>query len=424
MPTKSLKVSTPLLGPLSEEERREARAVAERLAVEVTRLLASLEPQHRNASALARRLRIDRTGVQRLISAVADVDEEVLARVPGPKALRRFIGAYATHVGDGSVVQGFADAIDRFEAFLSDCGKHQSGFRQRLLLTKRDRRPAVASMDLSARKVPSHGEAKNRLFDIVREFSGRWSDVQTQIAIIRPSENQENVCDVVRARGLIGHVQEGNAQALVFTHLYAANKDEKSLYDSLRPDAESEISDFLLREFCSPNWILSSMIEGNALHQIAEREQPGLKSPADIVLASVSRGTKPDPRLEDPPTEEIWVSVEFPARRLILDVYLHNDLARGCTYGADTHAPRLNDPGAMQAIHRRWMTRIGPPLPLVMLGTGLEASGTTAYARQRPLTETLFREVGWDAQQYVGFRLETEFPLWRTALRMHFNFEK
>ncbi|MFT3686904.1 MAG: hypothetical protein QM783_18615 [Phycisphaerales bacterium] len=108
---------------------------------------------------------------------------------------------------------------------------------------------------------------------------------------------------------------------------------------------------------------------------------------------------------------------------MILDVYLHRDLARGCTSGADAHTLRLNDPGSLRQTHRRWMTRIGEPLPLSLLGTGTDGADWRTYPRQRALTNSLFDAMSWDPQEFVGFRLERRFPLWRTAYRAFFSFQ-
>ncbi|MFT3686903.1 MAG: hypothetical protein QM783_18610 [Phycisphaerales bacterium] len=220
------------LGPLSPVELAAARAAAERLAVEVTRLLGAVEPAHRNAFALARFLKVDRTACQRLLSAVSTVDETTLVNAPGAKALSGLIDAMNRRAIDPSVVRGLEEAVAAMASVFSAMGGHQRGFAQRVYLTQQLGRVGGAPAP-----AVNPDEAPQRLFEAARELTGRWSDTQTQIAIIRPSASHDRTCDVARARGLIGHVQQPGAVPLVFTHLFARGEAEQKRYRELRPRA-------------------------------------------------------------------------------------------------------------------------------------------------------------------------------------------
>ena len=407
------------LTPLTQVERAEARAVAERLAVEVTRLLGTVEPQYRNAFALARYLEVDRTACQRLLSAVSTVDEATLVNAPGTKALTGLTEAMTRRGIDESVVRGFKEAIAGMLAVFASMGGHQRGFAQRVSLSQQLARaaapsPAVATLG---------DEAPQRLFEAACELTGRWSDTQTQIAIVRPSTQHERACDVARARGLIGHVQQPEAVPLVFTHLFGTTDAERMRYRELRSRPDGGTPTFLLDEYCSTFWKVSSFVDKDTLIQSVDADPGAVGLPGDLLLGSASIGAASDPRFDNPALQEVWAAVEYPARSMIMDVYLHRDLARSCTSGADAHTLRLNDPSSLRQTHRRWMTRIGKPLPLSLLGTGTDGADCRAYPRQRALTQSLFDAAGWDAGEFVGFRLECRFPLWRAAYRAYFSFQ-
>lgn len=409
------------LGPLSPVEVAAARATAERLAIEVTRLLGAVDPPHRNAFALARFLKVDRTACQRLLSAVSTVDETTLVNAPGAKALSGLIEAIRRRGVDASVVEGLEQAVAGMAAVFSAMGGHQRGFAQRVYLSQQ-----LGRVGGSVAPAADADEAPQRLFEAARELTGRWSDTQTQIAVIRPSATHERACDVARARGLIGHVQRGGgAQAvpLVFTHLFGTTDAERMRYRELRERADGSAPTFMLDEYCSPIWRVSSFVEADTLIQTVTAEEGAAGIPGDWIMGSSSIGAASDPRFDNPPLQEVWAAVEYPARCMVMDVYLHRDLARSCTSGADAHTLRLNDPSSLRQTHRRWMTRIGEPLPLSLMGTGVAGADCRAYPRQRALTESLFGAAGWDPDEFVGFRLECRFPLWRTAYRAYFSFQ-
>lgn len=56
-----------------------------------------------------------------------------------------------------------------------------------------------------------------------------------------------------------------------------------------------------------------------------------------------------------------------------------------------------------------------------MLGPGLRSAATAAWARHAELTARLFTEAGWDPEEFVGFRCETAYPVWRAGYFMSFN---
>ncbi|HYD00270.1 MAG TPA: hypothetical protein VEB22_03515, partial [Phycisphaerales bacterium] len=223
--------------------------------------------------------------------------------------------------------------------------------------------------------------------------------------------------------GLIGHVQRPGAVPLVFTHLFGTTEAEQMRYRELRSRASGEAPTFMLDDYCSSFWRVSSFVDRDTLIQSVDADPAAVGVPGDLLLGSASIGAASDPRFDTPPLQEIWAAVEYPARTMIMDVYLHRDLARSCTSGADAHTLRLNDPSSLRQTHRRWMTRIGQPLPLSLLGTGTDGADCKAYPRQRALTESLFGAVGWSPDEFVGFRLQCTFPLWRTAYRAYFSFQ-
>jgi hypothetical protein len=151
---------------------------------------------------------------------------------------------------------------------------------------------------------------------------------------------------------------------------------------------------------------------------VVDHDPTSVAAPADIVLGT--RSSRPDrhPATLDPAVGEMWQLVNFPARRLTFDVFLHQEIARRCVPSVETH---LWGPDVTEHGSSRWSTRLpgGPRLELVRVG---ESSATSAFARYPRMQASVFARVGWDPTDFVGFRCEVEYPLWRTGYCMSFDF--
>ena len=57
-----------------------------------------------------------------------------------------------------------------------------------------------------------------------------------------------------------------------------------------------------------------------------------------------------------------------------------------------------------------------------VLGAGLEHAGSDAYARHAEVAAEMFASVGWNAAEFVGYRCDVAYPIWRAAYCMLFDF--
>jgi hypothetical protein len=130
---------------------------------------------------------------------------------------------------------------------------------------------------------------------------------------------------------------------------------------------------------------------------------------------------RPDkhPATQHPALGEVWSMITFPARRLVFDVYLHRDIARRCIPLLEAHLWNINV--GQQGLWR-WSTRFPGGPKLVLLGQGLGNAATDAYARHHELTAHMFQLADWDSNQFVGYRCDVPYPIWRSGYCMLFDF--
>lgn len=110
--------------------------------------------------------------------------------------------------------------------------------------------------------------------------------------------------------------------------------------------------------------------------------------------------------------------INFPARRMVFDVYLHRDLARACIPSLDAHLWR---PDFADHVGDRWQTRFARAPRLELLGNGQDRAGNP-WPRHAELTDFLFRQMDLDPDRMVGFRCLEDYPAWRTGYCMSFDF--
>ena len=111
--------------------------------------------------------------------------------------------------------------------------------------------------------------------------------------------------------------------------------------------------------------------------------------------------------------------ITFPARRLIFDVYLHREIARRCIPSIEAHL--WNSSAGQQGLWR-WSTRFPRGPRLLLLGTGLGNAEAERIPGHAALTAHVFERAGWDPTEFVGYRCDVEYPIWRAGYCMLFDF--
>lgn len=382
-----------------------------------------LPDAHRSASAMARALHLDRATCQRIVATIARAasDADSLVQLPGVLGLRQFIGAVGKRKNSNAEqLAACAAAIDKFESLLRDLGGSQRHLRERLQASDLARlrghgQPAYVGADDPG--------ARETLFRAAAAVTGRWSESTLAMRIIRPTSGDPRMTEEIMVRGLMGHVARVEAVPLVVGFNTHVDTDESGapVFSTLDARPASGISPrSLLEPFCSsPLPRVISRSAGKMIVQVVDLVQGEGTSPVDIVIANRSAKPEMHPAALRPAIGELWSLLTFPSRRLLFDAFLHRDIAKRCIPGLEVHLwnPDIREPGAS-----RWSTRFPGGPSLEHLGPGLSGCDTATYRRQKELTAHVFGEVGWDPAEFIGFRCEVAYPIWRAGYCMAFDF--
>jgi hypothetical protein len=352
------------------------------------------------------------------------VGPDVLAEVPGPRAITAF--ATALQVAGVSEAARLEAAALQMEQFFARVSGKQRGFG-RLLAGYRDAADRGAEESAistsSAHEEDADRARRAKVAELAREVVGRHSRVQLQLVINAPSKTTPGMQDTIAVRGMIGHESRDGAASLVFNSVRRDGPiTEHREYRTLgRSPITGVHADVLMPAFCSqPHPVVESRSYDGFLTFFVDPAPEADDRPMDIVIAEKHMGASPlGPDGKPVDNAELFTLINYPADGLIFDVYQHRDLAQHCIPDLDVHLWTLN---LAQMKPDRWATRVASHPQLVMLGRGLVRAASRLYPRQHELTAEVFKRMGHDPNDFVGYRCEVEFPEWRLAYRMFFDF--
>lgn len=419
MDSRLRRTDTPDASRLAHDEIQFAERVLRRLHEQFRAFLRAMPESARNASGLARYLHVDRTTCQRLVYLAARpyAGLAIIDRLPGVRGLRSLIRAARKlePPADADTINALEAAVDRLDEAFRRLGGSQSALIRRLTVTP------LTQLDDRSTDTGDPQAARRKLFQAASELTGRQSETWVAIYVYTP--HADNELDVARVHGLIGHRARHDAVPLTFHNF--TSREERDAYNRQQPfesiettasgpsPATSVLTDFSSR----PPPLVSTRQPGQYLVQAIDTAPGAEDTASDLVFGTRSR--IPHPARVPPGIEEVWAMINFPARRMIFDVYLHRDLARACIPALDTHLWR---PDFAAHVGDRWQTRFSDSPRLELLGQGLANAAASAYSRHAELTGYLFNGLEQSSGHYVGFRCQVDYPTWRTGYCMSFDF--
>lgn len=407
--------------PLRAEDLQVLERSLKSIRSELLAFLAAMPVSAQNASGLSRLLEVERTTCQRTVSAItAPYPGVALAgQLPGTRGIRLLVEAATTRG-----IQIDPESLKRLDKSLAaydDATKRLAGSRSRLVKRIERTLAASASPGSSRSEEAEHAQRK-ALFEASAALTGRASDVWLAAHIYTPVPGHPDIIAQTRAHGLIGHRAEHDAVPLTF-HIFGepdeTKRNDLTTYRPLRKSGIDGVPDELLTEFSTnPAPVVHSAHPDEFIVQTIEPspDQPEA-SAIDLIFALDGGMSHPSTRPVN--TEEVWALVNFPVRRLLLDVFMHKDIARQCVPSLDVHLWR---PDFAQHVGERWQTRFQNPPSLKLLNSGLDRAQTTAWSQYTQLLRTLFTAKGLKPSDYVGFRCDTDYPIWRTGYCIAFDF--
>lgn len=394
--------------PISGQELSQLRNVGERLRAELLVVLESLPASARGVRALGRHLNLDRNTCHRVLVATqqrADDGLAVISKLPGIAALRQFVQAFDALGLSADQGRSLRAAVDQLAQLVGELGGSFSSVQRRVT------RPPSARGVPGTRAVAGHGDERERLAMHAAALGlvGRCSDVHLTLTIHRPLPDNPRKLEHVGVNALIGHEQvRAEAMPLALTYIFSASDPLHSGQPNYAELTCTGTGHEMLSRFCSePMPRFAARASGIAQHQQVIDTDPSA-GPIDVVV-----GCRLDPvdhvdRDEVPLLHNV-VRMRYPAKRLVFDVYLHRSLAMSSIPMIGAYAWH---PSMVKDLSKYWHERVPMDLSIQVLGPGLGHAGTDAWPRHQELTRYVFTQLGWNADEFVGYRVSQTFPVW------------
>ena len=400
--------------PLTPELRERAQRVAARIHADLGRLVEDLPEHARGGSGMSRHLGIVRNTTQRISYALQDADPslETLIRLPGVKGLEQFVEACR----GADVPTTHADlaqaAVKDFARLVDECGGSHAKLTERLTATE----PSTGG------ESPDTVEARAQLYAAAANLTGRHSRASVCINIFRPEPSDpDGTLERVSVNGLIdSSVRPGGMPMVISTGdnlRWAKDEHGRTLLDEKPVQGSTPTA--ILEPFTTrplPE-VTGRGCEGELL-QVIDPDRLDGEEVFDVVTASRSVAPTVDPETGKPSLDYVWFLVNCATEMLVFDVYVHVELERQFRPAVDAMLwyPNLTIPGG-----DRWISRFPGRTRLQLLGRGLEAAATPCWSRHAELTRYAFDRVRWNASDFVGFRCEVPFPVWRAGYCISFE---
>ncbi|MCA9284007.1 MAG: hypothetical protein KDA22_02240 [Phycisphaerales bacterium] len=386
--------------------------VGEQLGRSLTRVVELVPTRRRGPIALAASLGVDKVLASRLLKALRQREPIAIAhQVPGPEPLRRLLrSATAAGVATG-VVEEAGEAVDAFERLIRETVGDRSSL------------DALISGWLPEARSEFELRRKQAAFKAMSELKGVACDTNYACSILAPG-TQARRLDLVWVFGSIGLRRLRPSVPVKFTSRRIAAADPPRHPSSIggEPvDVHEGIAGLRLDDYCStPPPVVRAQRMGEVVHYMLADHGFGPRSGVDLVFAEVNRDEIDRYRVHADRRTYVFAEVSIPARTLVFDILVHEDVFPGSAPDLTIYDTVLEGVASVNDRSRDadrldMLERIEP------LGRGAARFRCTEVPRSPDLIEEVFRRLDWDGDRFAGWRCRIDYPVYGSQVVASFE---
>lgn len=400
----------PESSPLTHDEWAIVDRAGVRLGSELRLAIGALPLEARaNARLLARALGLDLALCQSVLDALHALSDglKTAALLPGKVATLRFVRGLERKLG--RKIETLAVAAEQYAMIVDSLATTNAAATARLEATLKDPTPAMDH----ARRWHATRQAS---FEALCKVADAWSDSIVDVSLLQIDGTDPNLMmetSVTSQRGLrtrgMGYPISSKAW-LTGRDSSEFHPQEGTVRDQSRP--------LLVKEFSTyPLPIMSSRDEGGGNLSLIDISLDSTLESVDVAQERVASRV-PVPNDEDP----LWsgaLSSRIPARRLVSTYFLPRSMAeRSIVSGAGYFwTPALSGDPA-----RHWHEQLAGVPSVERLGSDLSRAAHPDVPKLGRMSEYLFARCGVSPEEYAGFRLDVEYPVWGAVYYITFDF--
>lgn len=369
----------------------------------------SLPGKPRRAQELARVLAVNKNLTSKVERAVRTTDALASAHVmPGPDGLRTLLRAAAKKGVSRGILAAAERAVDDFEQFI------------RRELGDRDMLDAIISESLPQARQRFELSNKQAVYKAMGNLKGVVANVHMRTYLIHPGADPERF-DYAMILGLLGlrRVRPSAVVRLTNVHMQEMPRDDTRL--TLDSQPVEELKGLELTQFCAlPPPRIEVRRVGTSVDYVITGDGIGPDSAVDLVLAELDRAFFCRYEPENRRRPAAFAEVEQPAKLLVFDVLLHNDVwpdcrPELCVYDTIIRgAADINDP-------TRFGDRLDVAEAIQFLGHGLARFRAIEVPNYLDMIGHVCEKLGWNPDSFRGYRVAIQYPLYGSQVCMIFD---
>lgn len=352
---------------------------------------------------LAKALGLDKVFASRLLKALRNREPlTVVHQLPGPDPLRRFLVAARKAGVPTETVQPAREAVDAFEGLIRD----EAGDRSAL--------GAILSAWLPEVRSQLELRARQTAYRAAGQIFGAQAEFDHSTVLLYPSKDAGKPTgriDVVWLIGVVGLQRLRPGATVRFDTQRRVPEPGKRRPTDLEgqelngpavgPDAFQT----------GPRAPIEIQTAGESVHYVLGETGFGPRSAVDVLFCELNRSELPD-RVPAGSGRRAWFAAEIstPVKKACFDIFVHRDVYPGedpdlLVYDRSARGlADVNDPS-------RDIDRMDADQTITPMGKGLDRTPLSELPRYRDLLEHVHGTLGWNPQEFRGYRVRTEYPL-------------
>lgn len=384
----------------------QARAVVRALRGSFSELLVAAGANPQDHQSISRSLGLNKNLAWK-ISKIVQADDPTVAleQMPGAAGIKIFLKSVERAGLDMALVRAAHEAVEGYERLITV----HSGDRATLEMMGSELSPGRQQRDEQHRKL---------LFQGASYVWGAQTRVNLKIGIVGPG-SEEGMLDFASINGLIDFRRIRGDVTWTMASRRSRNDDGSDMetWASEPIDPTRVNMAPLMTEFCSRPLPELRRVASGGLTSFELVEGPVGNTGAQTCLFGAIQRRIPYFRTPTNEWGEHSAACDIPAELLILDVLFHERF----TF-ARPQAYLYSELGAHVLYPGRGRDRNRLPLnePLQELGAGPLPLATPEVPRYNQMVQAAFERMGWDPEQFFGFRMKIAYPACPTALVLRY----
>ncbi len=377
----------------------------------------------RSIAGLARWTQVNKSTCQRLVQAYTKSSDglDVIVTLPGVTGLRQLQESLTDSMDNSEKLKPFFGMITEYEDLIFEFASSQSELKR--YLQKFQRR--------NSKSYPSHNrKLKKEAYEINREISGESVDVYIGVHYFRVNQQDPAFIDELVVSQKLG-VELTNF-ARPFVQNFGGNLSVIDIHDptvinhhNLKAFNQKQSGEYFLEEFSTPGIEKCYAGLGNLKDSLVYNHtmEGGGFSQFDIALAHFDYQTQPNPLTHEPKTICQSLLQRSPAKRLLLFALVDKRLDKASDIQSGCYPTSVRVHEKDHRPEDLWSERFidSPEIKLFQPGDA-DLAVKTKLDKIDPLIEMGFNLLDESPDDYTGYFIEAEYPLWLTSHRFYFKF--